>query len=137
MVLLHGFIFSFPLQLLFLISVTSASGNENFLTSKHFLEFVQRFSACNVVKNILELFEANAVFENRTNALNISHVCYHDLEFTARALANGERWALQSKYNMSHVTRKPVFGVCDQVRLKPGSPADILDLARIGFILSK
>ena len=27
-------------------------------------------------------------------------------------------------FHMSHVTRKPVFGVCDQVRLKPACSAD-------------
>ena len=45
---------------------------------------------------------------------------------------------------MSLVTRKPVFGVCDQVSLKPAYSATeaswslgILDLASIGSILSK
>ena len=27
-------------------------------------------------------------------------------------------------YNLSHITRKPVFGVCDQLRLKPACSAD-------------
>ena len=43
---------------------------------------------------------------------------------------------------MSHVMRKPVFGVCDQVRLKPACSAtetskslEILDLTSIGIIL--
>ena len=42
---------------------------------------------------------------------------------------------------MSLVTRKPVFGVCDQERLKPACSASeasySLDLASIGIILSK
>ena len=45
---------------------------------------------------------------------------------------------------MSHVTREPIFGVFDQVRLKPACSAtetsyslEILDLASIGIILSK
>ena len=45
---------------------------------------------------------------------------------------------------MSQVTRKPVFGICDQVRLKPACSAtetsyslEILDIVNIGFILSK
>ena len=45
---------------------------------------------------------------------------------------------------MSLVTRKPVFGVCDQVRHKPACTAaettqglEILDIASIGIILSK
>ena len=45
---------------------------------------------------------------------------------------------------MSLVTRNPVFGVYDQVRLKPAWSAtetdksfEILDLARIDIILSK
>ena len=45
---------------------------------------------------------------------------------------------------MSLVTRKPVFGVCDQVRLKPACSAtetslglEILDFASIGIKLSR
>ena len=45
---------------------------------------------------------------------------------------------------MSHVTRKPVFGVCDQVRLKPAWSAtetryrlEISAIASIGIILSR
>ena len=45
---------------------------------------------------------------------------------------------------MSFVTRKPVFGVCDQVRLEPACLAietsqslEILEIASIGNILSK
>ena len=45
---------------------------------------------------------------------------------------------------MSLVTRKPVLGVCDQVRLKPvcsgtqtRSSLEILNLASIGIVLSK
>ena len=45
---------------------------------------------------------------------------------------------------MSHVTVKPVFGVCDQVRLKPACSAtgtiqglEPLDIAMIHIILSK
>ena len=45
---------------------------------------------------------------------------------------------------MSLVMRKPVFRVCDQVRLKPAcstteanSCLEILDVASIGIILSK
>ena len=45
---------------------------------------------------------------------------------------------------MSHITRKPVFGVCDQVRLKLACTAiktskslEISDLATIGIILSR
>ena len=45
---------------------------------------------------------------------------------------------------MNHVTRKPVFGVSDQVRLKLACSAtetsysfEILDLASIGIIVSK
>ena len=45
---------------------------------------------------------------------------------------------------MSPITRKPVFGVCDQVRHKPACPAteasqslEILDIASIDIILSK
>ena len=44
---------------------------------------------------------------------------------------------------MSHVVRKPVFGLCDQVRLKPACSVteaslslEILDLASIGIIVS-
>ena len=44
---------------------------------------------------------------------------------------------------MSHVTRKPVFGVCDQLRLKPACSADetsqglaILAIASRGVLLS-
>ena len=44
-------------------------------------------------------------------------------------------------YHMSHVTRKPVFGVCDQVRLKlacSGTESlEISDLASIDIILSR
>ena len=37
---------------------------------------------------------------------------------------------------MSHVTRKPVFGICDQVRLKRASSAlEILDLGNICITL--
>ena len=46
--------------------------------------------------------------------------------------------------DMSLVTRKPVFGVCDQARLKPACSATeaslgpkILDLASTGIILSR
>ena len=46
--------------------------------------------------------------------------------------------------NMSHVTRKPVFGVCDQLRLKPACSADetswgleISAIASRGIILSR
>ena len=45
---------------------------------------------------------------------------------------------------MLHVTRKRVFGICDQVRLKPTCSApgtsqgiEILDIASIDIILSK
>ena len=48
------------------------------------------------------------------------------------------------QFDLRHVTREPVFGVCDQVRLKPACSAretswslEILDLANIGIILSK
>ena len=51
---------------------------------------------------------------------------------------------LLTTFNMSLVTRKPVFGVSDQVRLKAACSAtensyslEILDLASIGIILSK
>ena len=51
---------------------------------------------------------------------------------------------LYGQYLMSHVTRKPVFGVCDQVRLKPACSATgtsqglgILDIASTDIILSK
>ena len=47
-------------------------------------------------------------------------------------------------FKMSLVMRKPVFGVCDQVRLKPACTAsetgwnlEILDLERRGIILSR
>ena len=50
----------------------------------------------------------------------------------------------RSKQYMSHVTRKPVFGVFDQVRLKPAWSAtetsqglEILDLGSIGITWSK
>ena len=50
----------------------------------------------------------------------------------------------QINSNMSLVTRKPVFGVSDQVRLKPAYSAaetsqglGILDIASIDIILSK
>ena len=46
--------------------------------------------------------------------------------------------------NLSHVTRNPVFGVCDQVRLKPAYSAtetsqslESLDIETRGIILSK
>ena len=45
-------------------------------------------------------------------------------------------------FQMSHITRKPVFGICDLVRLKPACSAketsyspEILGLASIGIIL--
>ena len=45
---------------------------------------------------------------------------------------------------MNPVTRKPVFGVCDKIRLEPACLAtedskslEILDLESIGIILSK
>ena len=45
---------------------------------------------------------------------------------------------------MSHVTRKPVFGVCDQVRLKPACSAaetskrlEISAIASRGIIISR
>ena len=47
-------------------------------------------------------------------------------------------------FNLSLVTRKPVFGVCDRVRLKPACSAtrtsqglEMLDIASIDIILSK
>ena len=52
--------------------------------------------------------------------------------------------ANEGPWNMSHVTRKSVFGVCDMVRLKLACSAsearlslEILDLAGIRIILSK
>ena len=50
--------------------------------------------------------------------------------------------ALNTELSVSHVTRKPVFGVCDQLRLKPACSADetglgleILAIASRGIIL--
>ena len=43
---------------------------------------------------------------------------------------------VSAPFDLSHVTRKPVFGVFDQVRLALAS-LEILDLASIGIILSK
>ena len=59
------------------------------------------------------------------------------------ALALGN-FARSGTDHLSHITRKPVFGVCDQVRLKPACSAKetsqslkILDLVSIVIILSR
>ena len=68
------------------------------------------------------------VFYTGTSALN------HTRKFTDAA----------DKYNLSHVTRKSVFGACDQVRLKPACSAaeaskslEILTIKSISIILSR
>ena len=54
-------------------------------------------------------------------------------------LRNVNFWLKLVWISMSHVMRKPVFGVCDQIRNKPAWSAclEILDLTSIGIILSK
>ena len=47
----------------------------------------------------------------------------HVFFFSETALDKKSRDLLYSQYYMSHVMRKPVFGVCDQVRLKPACAA--------------
>ena len=58
-------------------------------------------------------------------------------------LAEGMGYSPEA-YKMSHVTRKPFFGVCDQVRLKPACSAtetskslEILGIETRGIILSR
>ena len=44
--------------------------------------------------------------------------------FSAMKIAYSSGHKNKSHLQMSHVTRKPVFDVCDQVRLKPACSAD-------------
>ena len=100
--IMHGLGFLFDLHALLQINIILATGmnsnkTNNFLKSERFRQFVQTISTVNAVQNSFGLFDVNATLQMHSNTIDVSKGCYDDLQVTAKALTNRERWALQSK----------------------------------------
>ena len=100
--IMHGSGFLFALHAFLQINNILATGmnsnkTNNFLRSERFHQFVKTISTFNAVQNSFGLFDVNATLQKHSNTIDVSQRCYDDLQVTAKALANRERWALQSK----------------------------------------